>query len=309
MSRVSVRDIARVQRGAKQVLVRASTAKKKVAKKKKTPSLPLNQEELIPLLNFPQDQPFRAGKYLHVSDLTKNLCLRKVALAEKYHMPMPSENLWPNTRITYGQGHAIADSILKDLKHSSGNILHGHWDCACKKTTYTGTYTDAMDKSCASCGTRPANYREVKVVDDEYRISGSIDVLLNIRDWMYVVEVKSKKGELWAQLEAPDPEHVIQATFYYWLLKRNNVKVHDKLSIIYVSKTQTRDTPYKEFIVQPSKMLRRLDDYLDEALEYATYKKTGKLPAKTHCANIDCTKARKCHVSTPCFDEYREALS
>jgi hypothetical protein len=135
-------------------------------------------------------------------------------------------------------------------------------------------------------------------------LSGNIDLSLLFNDAFYLNEIKSIAGEAWKTLEAPKPEHMLQALFYWWLARRNNLPLHDKLSIIYASKAYVFGNPYKEFTIQPSKMLHRLDEYLEDALALAVYKETKTLPPKVECATQDCTRAKNCHVSGPCFDEY-----
>lgn len=268
--------------------------------------LPLQREELIPLLSFPQPSEFRAGEYLHVSDLVRNVCIRKIALSEQHHLPIPAETLWPNTRVTFRQGEAIADVVVKDLTQSADDALYGRWECVCGQSCIEGTYVRALEQPlCTACQGPLDQYRECNFVDEEYKLSGSVDVLLYTENAFYITEIKSKKHELWAALEAPDPDHAIQVLFYYWLLLRNNRPVHDKVSILYVTKQHTQKSPYKEFVLQPSKMLRRLDDYLEEAKDYAVYRTNGQLPPKTHCSTQVCPKAKACHVSVPCFDHYR----
>lgn len=300
--RKSIRSFSGSYNGADSVLNTRRVAKVKVVKPAR---LKVNTEQLIPLLNFPINSEFRHGEYLHVSDLTKNVCLRMLSLSDHYNMQVPSEQLWPNSRVTFSQGHAIADVVLSDVKQSSPKEVYGRWTCPCSVSTFEGTYQQSLDRgNCNHCKKPMTSYVECFYVDDEYKISGSVDLLLQIAGGLYITEIKSKKGELWKALSAPDPDHLIQAVFYYWLMVRNNLPVHDKLSILYVSKAHSWKSPYKEFTIKPSDHLRRLDDYLDEAKEYANYRKTGEIPTKVHCATNSCAKAKSCHVVTPCFDYY-----
>lgn len=261
-------------------------------------------EVLIPSLMKPSKQKYRHGKYVHVSDLVSK-CLRKVAVSDKYHIPIPDSDLWPSLRLTFAQGTAIADVMVNDAIQQSTDLVYARWSCACGVVEETGVHSYVCGKKiCNKCGGINNKYNELTFTDEEYAIVGNCDLALLINDALYLTEIKSIAGEAWKTLEAPKPDHTLQALFYWLLARRNGHSLHDKISIIYASKGYVFGNPYKEFTVQPSKSLHRLDEYLEDAKALKEYKDGGKLPMKVECPTIDCTMAKNCHISGPCFDEY-----
>lgn len=261
-------------------------------------------EMLTPLLMKPIQQKYRHGTYAHVSDIIGQ-CLRRVAVSDKYNLPIPTESIWPAMRLTFNQGHAIAGTMVEDAIRQAPDLVYARWSCHCGSVDATGTYQDvAGTLECETCCEVNTKHNELTFFDEEHAIVGNCDLALMVDGALYLNEIKSIKGAAWKELESPKPEHTLQALFYWWLARRNNLQLHDKVTIIYASKEYVFGSPYKEFTIQPSKVLHRIDEYLEDAKALKEYGDTKKLPIKVECASIDCTMAKNCHVAGPCFDEW-----
>lgn len=259
-------------------------------------------EVLSASLSRPTNQLYRHGDYVHVSDLIGK-CLRRVALSSEFAMPIPAENLWPSTRLTFAQGHAIAEVVTTDAIENNPDRVYSNWTCECKDTTSTGVYSSAKDNTCPKCKTKTDNHNEMTFFDEGYKIVGNCDLTLHFDGAFYITEIKSIKGDFWDTLAGPKPDHVLQALFYWWLARRNGLQLHDKLSILYASKNMMMKSPYKEFTIQPTQLLHRIDDYLEDALALKVWRETGVMPPRVECTAVNVGSAKRCHVAEPCFDE------
>jgi hypothetical protein len=288
--------------GSKKAISRRSKKKQDAVVAK---DIPYTAGEVVTqLIMKPSSQGYRHGDYVHVSDLVGK-CLRKVAVSDKHHLPIPLESIWPSLRLTFAQGVAMADTMVEDAIRQAPDLVYARWSCQCGEVEDIGTHQDKFGrKECTDCLTATTKYNELTFRDEEYAVIGNCDLTLYFNDAFYINEIKSIAGEAWKTLEAPKPEHLLQAMFYWWLAKRNNLQLHDKISIIYASKAFVFGNPYKEFTVQPSKFMHRLEEYLEDAKALKEYKWGGKMPIKVECATIECTTAKNCHISGPCFDEW-----
>jgi hypothetical protein len=247
--------------------------------------------------------PARNGEYLHVSDLI-HTCLRMKALTVRTRQRRHDRYVDESSGVTYAIGHAMQDYIIKRMKASNPGELYGLWKCACGQTEVKAIYQDAIAEVCHSCGTVPSNYNELRLVDDEYGITGSIDLSLMVDRAFYFTEIKSMKHELWLELAAIVPDHKIQIMFYYWLARRNAMPIHNKLSALYVSKNNTLfKSPFKEFGFDPRpEYERRLAPSLEEAAAYkaAVNDPAAPLPKKI-CSSPTGSQAKKCAMCALCF--------
>lgn len=262
-----------------------------------------NESVLVPTISGPQENAYRDHEYLHVSDLIYK-CARKIALSEQLSMPMPSELLFPSQGITFALGHAVEDFVIQRIKEKSPSVLWGTFVCLCGETTATGIYSRIRRKGskCQKCGTVPEKYQELTLYDNEYMLQGNVDIVYYLHDIAYYLsELKSMAAHRWNDLQAPVPDHLIQILLYWWMAKRNGMDLYDKVSLLYVNKEWGMKSPYKEFVVQPSLMMDRIEPYLAEAAILRDARNGGTLPERVRCGTREDYNAKKCHVCQECF--------
>lgn len=144
------------------------------------------------------------------------------------------------------------------------------------------------------------------MLDHEYDIVGHPDLILYLAalSTFYVTELKSIAHDRFTTLARPDPDHVLQVVFYWWLMHRLGYPLADHVTILYVTKGYTfRDSPFKEFVVRVADVLPRLNSYIEEARSIKVARETGVLPPRTKCQARTSTDARKCEVVESCFGE------
>lgn len=260
------------------------------------------KDRLLPLLSHsPKPDHFRAGDYIHVSDLLYK-CTRAISIAAKVNQPILPQIVWDAQGITFAQGHAIQDYVTQRLKVNAKDELYGSWKCLCQKSVYQGVMSDALAcVPCDACGSKLDQYHELVIRDDELRLTGAIDIALLKSQYLYLGECKSMKKDDWDALRRPSPDHVIQILFYWLLMRRAGYSLMDQVSILYVPKQQVRGSPYKEFTLQPSANLDRLDPYLEEARELKGCLENATLCARTTCGTEDAPQAKRCQFTIMCF--------
>lgn len=243
---------------------------------------------------------FREGDYLHVSD-TIHKCLRYIAIHKLYDMPIIGEELWNTQSITFKIGEAIADYVIDRVKKTRPSEIYGVWSCACGSSEMQCTYEEVQEYECNVCGTSLYKYGEISVQDEEYGISGSIDLTRLIDDFFYLTEIKSISGKQFDELKGPKPDHVIQILFYWKLMERAGWKLYDTVSVIYVKKEYSYQSIFREYQLKPQEMMDKLDIYLDDIEKYYKSLETGELVANRVCAHDSDTKAKECDVCDICF--------
>jgi hypothetical protein len=264
--------------------------------------LPFSEHPVLSdILKGPIHQEFRDGDYIHVSDLIYK-CARKIALSKRMDQPIDPEPLFDSTSLTFKQGEAMAEFIVGKVASKAPRNAYGIWGCRCGVYKVEGTKHDVKDSQCDVCGHDLTLYHEIVIKDEELRLSGSIDLLLQEDKAFVITELKSMKKDQWEELQRPVPEHLIQVLFYWYLMQKAGRPLHDKVSILYAVKDYVFKSPYKEFVIQPSSQLYRLDDYLEEArvLTDAIHKR-GPLPARVSCPSQDSPAAKKCQFREVCF--------
>lgn len=212
----------------------------------------------------------RPGEYLHVSDLLSK-CVRKAALEERYDLRKPNQSLSLTDSLTFRQGDAIHDVIKERVAQGGADKIWGIWRCRCHTTkTAKPCLLSEVDPEilCNACKTPRTFYDEVPMRNEEYKIVGTPDLLLYLAayDAFHINEIKSIAADRWKELVRPLPEHVLQATFYWFLMNALGYKLLDSVSILYVTKGwMFSGVPYKEYTVNAQDMVRRLSSYLEDA--------------------------------------------
>lgn len=257
---------------------------------------------LIRLRGNHEPNLFREGEYLHVSDaMTK--CMRAVALSRRSGVRIVGERISDSQAIMYEIGRVAQAHITNKIRLNSPGELYGDWVCRCKDNPFThrGTAESACAQPpCQRCGERPTKYGELVLRHDELKLIGSVDIALLIDRALYLSEVKSIKHDDWEVLERPNPNHLIQIVFYWWLARHLRLPLHPQASILYVNKGYVFKSPYKEFSVEPAEHIHRLDEYLGEVQRLNAADSNGPLPPKI-CGTIQSPMAKKCELCTLCF--------
>lgn len=243
---------------------------------------------------------FRNDGYIHVSDALSK-CLRQIALLRQLKMTFPATQLNDGQALTYAQGDAIHDFLKRRFLVSHKDHIFGDWSCDCGDTTIEKVTMRAAERHrCETCNGHLNRYKECRLINEEYNLSGSPDISLRYSA-MLVGEFKSMAAKLFDELTRPVPDHVLQATFYWKLYKLCGYSVYPVVSILYVKKDWTMKLPYKEFIVDAVANEKRLDPYLEDLQEFKAAAQTGTLPARTVCGTPDAPPAKNCPVCVACF--------
>lgn len=239
-------------------------------------------------------------KYLHVSDLVHK-CMRMFALAEFIGVKLVGETMYDNMGVTFAIGKAIGQYLVDRSIIAVPDKLWGNWVCACGVSKFQGTYHQAAQLDlCPKCSTKMLRYIEACFTNDEYNISGSVDLIYLISKHLYLIEVKSIKKETWNDMVRPQPDHLLQLVFYWWLASLRGYSLYEQASVIYTSKAHTRGSPFKEFAVNPANHIDRLRPYLEDAMSLKQHRAGGALPPRL-CANDQVSTAKSCLLCTTCF--------
>ena len=250
----------------------------------------------------PEPVPAIRG-YTHVSQLI-GFCGRRQALQQE-----TGGTQYPRSgdRIVWAIGKAVEkhvrDSIINARKFHD---LLGDWECLCGDSRYSGLY-DREYPVCRKCGTPVNRYAELQLMDHEYKVKGSPDLVLVESLGLLPVEIKSMAGNHFKELEAPKPDHVIQAAAYRQILSNQGYAVHPKVILFYTNK-QYQYMPnrvYKEFHVQVdgSRWESQVQEAFATNLENRERILRGELPERV-CENERSILAKDCPVWAACFSEH-----
>lgn len=247
----------------------------------------------------------RQVEYLHVSDLLHK-CIRKIAIYQSMSITPKPQGLSLMDSLTYAQGTAIGETLKERIAAGSNGLMFGYWRCDCKSTrTDTPMLLRQVDMGllCRVCKTPRKNYDEVSIKNEKYKIVGNPDVLLlrEPQNGLHVTELKSISHDAWKELVRPDPLHVLQVVFYWFLMREAGYRLMSKVSVAYATKGWIfGKMPVKEFVLQAAPEVPRLDWYLNAALQIQKARSGGELPDRP-CQNETITIAKNCDVVRTCF--------
>lgn len=208
--------------------------------------------------------------------------------------------------LTFAVGDTIHDVVKARAVIGSPSQVWGNWRCRCGQTkTAQPCLGDAVNPStCGVCAGPIDIYEEVPMRDEELKIVGTPDLVLFLSQPQahYITELKSISDKGYEELSRPKPDHVIQVLFYWYLMNKLGYRLVDQVSILYITKGyKFRGDPYKEFTLQPSINLSRLEPYLEEARSLLSYAAGGRLPPRIVCGSDTAPEAKKCDVCSICF--------
>lgn len=247
----------------------------------------------------------RQVEYLHVSDLL-NRCIRKLAIYQSMAITPQPQSLSLNDSLTFAQGTAIGETLKERIAAGSNGLMWGYWRCQCKalRTAKPMLLRQVpVDEICSNCGEPQRYYDEVPTKNEQYKIVGSPDVLILREPYnaLHITELKSISHDAWKELVRPDPLHVLQVVFYWFLMREAGHRLMSKVSVAYATKGWIfGKMPVKEFVLDAPPEVPRLDSYLKDALQIQETRKGGQLPARP-CQSDSVTVAKNCEVVRTCF--------
>lgn len=304
-------DMLMRRRGEKQVAKKASTERSRTLDPENPTVVEVSKQE-TPLMDLLDKARYelrapRLGEYIHVSDLLgSGKCTRKTALKERFGLSVAPQNLSLTDSLTFAQGDAIHDVLKGRAARGGPRSVWGTWKCACGTTrTKSPCLLDEVDQTvkCSACNSPQNIYEEVPMRDKELMIVGTPDLILYLHahEAFYVTELKSIAHEKWKELVRPDPEHVMQVLFYWYLMHRKGYRLANRVSILYATKGwMFSGTPCKEFSFDAQSMLHRLEPYLEDAKALKESRSGGALPMRI-CASERAPVAQKCEACSVCF--------
>lgn len=256
----------------------------------------------------------RGNSYLHVSALIHNPCSRKLMLlqtAEEAHRTRH----FSSDRIVHALGRAAEHHVRTQyIEHVNASGVLGKWVCPCGETEHEPHYNPAPCRHCR----KPASiYRELTLLDHEFRIVGSPDIIVCGQDDLIVpVEIKSMKiaefmerrGESNETPFRPINEHIGQVSCYHKMLsdRFGDERMADYSLVYYVAKDYPRFgvNPYATVRVNmadeaPQRWQR---DVWALAEELWAARQRDALPDRLRvCGRPSAPTAKACECVGPCF--------
>jgi hypothetical protein len=249
--------------------------------------------------------------YVHVSDLLKNsssdkFCQREFVLKYFERRLAPTGTVPAKMRLLWDTGNLIGDfAVIKRFKQTSveyGHLIWGDWRCDACDHLHTFDYCPSK---CSSCGSDKLTYSEVDLRLDDVRLVGHPDLLFRMEDGTIIVyELKTidRQDIIFSQIEAPLGDHHVQASLYYYLLKRLGYKVSQTLRFIYIDRSMDNmytSSPFREIgatVLSP----KRIQPLIEVPKKLVKHIVNRTLPDRI-CKTCTDTRTTKCLVVTSCF--------
>ena len=252
--------------------------------------------------NIPQllRTPIGPDAYIHSSSL-ENFCARRAAILDKNNS-VPREYVQGSMKIVWKIGRAVETHIRDALISSLGKQnFYGKWSCKCGHTNHIGVWAD---KTCPVCSTKPNEYTELTIYNEEYKVANNPDLVSVSKNKHHMItEIKSMNGPDFDKLEEPLTSHVRQANRYVRFKRMNGDITSGKVSIIYARKDFLYSGVYKVFTVDvDTKAFEAVfNEELDQAKKLREYFKTQELPEREFCTSVMSPMAKKCPACNDCF--------
>lgn len=257
-------------------------------------------------------EAIRGGRgYIHGTSLI-GFCPRRQALtilAGDAGRSQPREA----DRIMWAIGRAVEHHIrtqfVAALKRKG---IIGEWRCKCGQLKRQGEFSGR--DNCTKCEQPATHYHELPLFDHESRVVGNADLFYLRPDThrLRVVEIKSKKKELFEALTEPEPNHILQASIYRRLADINGMDPDDGVSIVYGCKDYPhwKLRPYKEFHIDPcpareeqlDDMWSRANEVKDFLVAHGDLGAAAPLPERlSACTSSTAPTAKGCDQCQACF--------
>lgn len=250
--------------------------------------------------------------YVHVSDLLKNgsadkFCAREFVIRYFERRTAPSGTVPSKMRLLWDTGNLIGDHIVIarfiETSVEYGHLVWGDWRCGSCDHLHTFCY---RPKVCI-CGAEPERltYSEVDLRISDVRLVGHPDLLIRLTDGTIIIyEIKTidRQDIVFADLSVPLGDHHVQASMYYYMLKKLGYKVSNMVRFIYIDRSiadMYTETPFKEIEAKviPAKRAQAL---VERPKLVKAHIEKGTLPDRI-CGKPTDTRTNKCTVLTSCF--------
>lgn len=245
---------------------------------------------------------------VHASDVTKpDFCARRLALLDLTGKKKKDEFISMALAATFDIGNATSDLIRERW---AGDSAHGFWEC--RRCEYRSPFGKKPNHTCKNGGKCDFKYDEAVFLSEKYRISGSIDVFMDLQaPKLFVTELKIIAPDEFEKLAAPLAEHRLRTQLYLKIIDDDAGHLKERINlkeakVLYVSRAYGKKNteyhgkviPFKEFTVQRNDA--DVSPYLSRAMEVRTFKELGVMPNGI-CPTSTDSKAKKCSVCTECF--------
>lgn len=257
------------------------------------------------VLETQDNQPnrLRVGlpNYVHASSLV-DFCPRQTAIARLEERPL-FESVTGGHRVMWEVGRGVEKHIRSQyIRAVNRRGVLGRWRCPCEALTRSGYYSD--EAVCDTCQKPAKTYNELTLFDEDNKISGNPDILIDHDGAVVPVEIKSMVAKSWEELTEPKPDHVLQVSMYGHLLRANNRPTLDTGVIIYCTKDFKFGSPYKEYHVDFTAAAVRMAvaRAVADAQAVVSAAAQGILPPRILCPTPTCGKAKRCPVVAGCFN-------
>jgi hypothetical protein len=157
---------------------------------------------------------------------------------------LPVEKHDLKTKAKFDIGHALhwwyQNKYLGPMR-----VIKGVWEChKCGGESGTDASPVFMPYTCDNCGSDDLEYRECRILSEEWNIAGKTDGILVSGGEDYILDIKTSDPDLFLKLYKPWPSHIYQVNIYMWL---SGIK---KGVVLYVDKSSNDVCPAKEFILE-----------------------------------------------------------
>lgn len=238
-------------------------------------------------------------------------CLRKIAY-QFYNEQEPFISKGPydiDVRMEriFDNGHATHARWQKYLDEAG--VLRGTWKCEnplCHreygKTDLLGIKNPSRSQGwkCACGSTAVLQYEEILVQSAaEYNFCGHCDAVIDVRGTkfeqngrydIFVADLKTIKDEMYAELNAPKDEHVVQVNIYMWILNLQGAVV------VYENKNSQA---LKEMFVPRDDGL--IEKIKQQAIWMTNILKEKKLPFRPNGFSRSMFPCRMCEFVSHCY--------
>jgi hypothetical protein len=204
--------------------------------------------------------PARSIATVHASDVTKpDFCPRHWALLDLTAKEKKDDYISTALQCTFDMGKAAARLVTDQWL---GEAAVGHWDClSCGDQR---SFCSKPSVGCTKLGKCNWQYREVVFTSQEYGVSGSVDVMVDLGVFLVAItELKIIKVEDFELIKQPLAEHVQRTQLYMTLAAdsaspfKNKLNLHEA-RVLYVSRGYGKKNldhngeilPFKEFVVK-----------------------------------------------------------
>lgn len=255
---------------------------------------------------------------IHVSGLidvtpSTKFCPRQYAISHFEQRERSPRGMTAGAKILFKLGDALHDLVRDEFINSPyGHTAFGCWHCPCKHVQITNATRPRLDMRCTRCGEWPGIYQEVDLYIGDYHLVGHPDFVIKWHGVYLLYEIKTldRADVVFDNMTEPLGAHTLQASFYYFMMKKLNYNVSPQVRYLYVDRSTTKifsGHPYKEFISRHS-MADRLSPFLDKAAVVVSSIKSKKLPQRI-CDAANCTRAKRCSVAVSCFSRTSDAIA